>query len=201
MAIIKEEGLIGDENLTDDDDSLIIRTGVFRNNEFAHAVGIYSTQDSRNTITWDSIDRVEGEVLGDELVVDGVLSITPTDGEVYRQELDDGTVSYFIGDNASTTNLSSVKQVTSYTKLIGTASVASHYDISGNSNAISQTTSTMQCEFDSELGTWSWDGMAASAITALTPTPTDDAVISKIYKVVEVLGGVVGKAKDNGGTK
>jgi len=43
--------------------------------------------------------------------------------------------------------------------------------------------------------------MAASAITALTPTPKDDAIVSKIYKVVEVLGGVVGKAKDNGGTK
>lgn len=40
--------------------------------------------------------------------------------------------------------------------------------------------------------------MAASAITALTPTPKDDKVVAKAYKVVEFLGGVVGKAKDPG---
>ena len=37
---------------------------------------------------------------------------------------------------------------------------------------------------------------AASAITALTPTPKDDAVVAKIYKIIEALGLVVGKAKD-----
>ncbi len=35
----------------------------------------------------------------------------------------------------------------------------------------------------------------ASAITALTPTPKDDAVVSKIYKIIETLAMVVGKAK------
>jgi hypothetical protein len=38
--------------------------------------------------------------------------------------------------------------------------------------------------------------MAASAVTALTPTPKDDAWVAKTYKVIEILGGVVGKAKD-----
>lgn len=37
---------------------------------------------------------------------------------------------------------------------------------------------------------------AASAITALTPTPKDDAVVRKLYKVIEALGLVVGKAKE-----
>lgn len=36
----------------------------------------------------------------------------------------------------------------------------------------------------------------ASAITAVTPTPTDDKIYAKIYKVIETLGLVVGKAKD-----
>jgi len=36
---------------------------------------------------------------------------------------------------------------------------------------------------------------AASAITALTPTPKDDAVVGKIYKIIETLAMVVGKAK------
>jgi hypothetical protein len=36
---------------------------------------------------------------------------------------------------------------------------------------------------------------AASVITALTPTPKDDAVLRKIYKVIETLALVVGKAK------
>jgi hypothetical protein len=40
--------------------------------------------------------------------------------------------------------------------------------------------------------------MAASAITALTPTPKDDKAVAKAYKVVEVLAGLVGKAKDTG---
>lgn len=36
---------------------------------------------------------------------------------------------------------------------------------------------------------------AASAITALTPTPKDDEIVAKIYKVIELFAGVVGKAK------
>ena len=37
---------------------------------------------------------------------------------------------------------------------------------------------------------------AASAIAALTPTPQDDALISKVYKLVDWLALNVGKAKD-----
>ena len=36
---------------------------------------------------------------------------------------------------------------------------------------------------------------AASAITALTPTPKDDTIVRRIYKVIETLALVVGKAK------
>lgn len=36
---------------------------------------------------------------------------------------------------------------------------------------------------------------AASAICALTPTPKDDAVVGKLYKVIEILALVVGRAK------
>ena len=35
----------------------------------------------------------------------------------------------------------------------------------------------------------------ASAICALTPTPKDDALVSKLYKVIETLALVVGRAK------
>lgn len=142
--------------------------GTIKDNVFNDALVLYSTQDSRNTVTWQTIDRVEGEVLGEELVVDGVLSVTPADGEVYKQVLTDDTTTYFIGDSASTIDLLSIKQVTSYSKIIGTASVAIHKDISGNGNDISQDISTMQCEYDSELGTWSWDGTAQEADVTLT---------------------------------
>jgi hypothetical protein len=37
---------------------------------------------------------------------------------------------------------------------------------------------------------------AASAIAALTPTPTDDSIAAKLYKVVDWLALNVGKAKD-----
>jgi len=37
---------------------------------------------------------------------------------------------------------------------------------------------------------------AASAITALTPTPKDDAFVKKFYSFIETLALVVGKAKD-----
>ena len=36
---------------------------------------------------------------------------------------------------------------------------------------------------------------ACSVITALTPTPKDDLLISKIYKFLEIGALVVGKAK------
>ncbi len=36
---------------------------------------------------------------------------------------------------------------------------------------------------------------AASAITALTPTPRDDAALAKLYKFIERVALVVGKAK------
>ena len=36
---------------------------------------------------------------------------------------------------------------------------------------------------------------AASVICALTPTPKDDEVVGKIYKLIEVLGLVIGRAK------
>lgn len=36
---------------------------------------------------------------------------------------------------------------------------------------------------------------AASAICALTPTPADDKLVGKLYKIIEVLGLVVGRAK------
>ena len=35
----------------------------------------------------------------------------------------------------------------------------------------------------------------ASIITAVTPTPNDDGIVGKVYKVIEALGLVVGKAK------
>jgi ethanolamine utilization microcompartment shell protein EutS len=37
---------------------------------------------------------------------------------------------------------------------------------------------------------------AASAIAALTPTPSDDALVAKAYKVIDWLALNVGKAKD-----
>ena len=36
---------------------------------------------------------------------------------------------------------------------------------------------------------------AASVITAMTPTPKDDKVLGKIYKIIEMIALVVGKAK------
>ncbi len=36
----------------------------------------------------------------------------------------------------------------------------------------------------------------ASAITALTPTPKDDAIVAKIYKVLEKIALVVNNAKE-----
>ena len=36
---------------------------------------------------------------------------------------------------------------------------------------------------------------AASIIVSLTPTPSDDKIVGKLYKVIETLALVVGKAK------
>ena len=36
----------------------------------------------------------------------------------------------------------------------------------------------------------------ASAIAALTPTPKDDSIVGKLYKVVDLLAINIGKAKD-----
>ena len=36
----------------------------------------------------------------------------------------------------------------------------------------------------------------ASAIAAMTPTPKDDGIIKKVYKLVDLLALNVGKAKD-----
>lgn len=38
----------------------------------------------------------------------------------------------------------------------------------------------------------------ASAICALTPTPKDDAIVGRLYKLVEALALNVGKAKQDG---
>lgn len=35
----------------------------------------------------------------------------------------------------------------------------------------------------------------ASIIVAMTPTPSDDKIVGKIYKLIETLALVVGKAK------
>ena len=37
---------------------------------------------------------------------------------------------------------------------------------------------------------------AASAIAAATPTPKDDVIIGKVYKIIDLLALNVGKAKD-----
>lgn len=37
--------------------------------------------------------------------------------------------------------------------------------------------------------------VAASAICALTPTPSDDKFIGKIYKLIEICALIVGRAK------
>lgn len=37
---------------------------------------------------------------------------------------------------------------------------------------------------------------AASAITALTPTPRDDTVVGKLYKALEIVALNIGRAKD-----
>ena len=41
----------------------------------------------------------------------------------------------------------------------------------------------------------------ASALAALTPTPKDDSIIGKLYKIVDFLALNIGKAKDKGDQK
>jgi hypothetical protein len=36
----------------------------------------------------------------------------------------------------------------------------------------------------------------ASAIASVTPTPKDDAIIGKLYKIIDTLALNIGKAKD-----
>lgn len=36
---------------------------------------------------------------------------------------------------------------------------------------------------------------ACSAIVALTPTPKDDAIVRKLYRLIEISALVIGKAK------
>lgn len=36
---------------------------------------------------------------------------------------------------------------------------------------------------------------AASVICAMTPTPKDDKILGKVYKVIETIALVIGKAK------
>ena len=38
--------------------------------------------------------------------------------------------------------------------------------------------------------------MAASLITALTPTPADDAIVGKLYRIIEWCALVIGRAKE-----
>jgi hypothetical protein len=42
---------------------------------------------------------------------------------------------------------------------------------------------------------------AASVITALTPTPKDDAFVVKAYRIIELCALVVGRAKEPGTEK
>jgi hypothetical protein len=49
---------------------------------------------------------------------------------------------------------------------------------------------------DSILLTVSAIVAAASAVAALTPTPSDDAFVAKAYKVIDWLALNIGKAKD-----
>ena len=39
---------------------------------------------------------------------------------------------------------------------------------------------------------------AASAIAAITPTPKDDALFARLYKIVDLFALNIGKAKDKG---
>lgn len=41
----------------------------------------------------------------------------------------------------------------------------------------------------------------ASALAALTPTPKDDSIIGKLYKIIDFLALNIGKAKDKGDQK
>ena len=59
--------------------------------------------------------------------------------------------------------------------------------------------------WDSILGTIGAVCLVASSITAMTNTPKDDETVSvwkkRIYKVIEILALVIGKAKQTGKTE
>lgn len=42
---------------------------------------------------------------------------------------------------------------------------------------------------------------AAQIITIITPTPDPNSKIGKVYRIIEVLAGLVGKAKQGGDVK
>ena len=42
-----------------------------------------------------------------------------------------------------------------------------------------------------------WLVMACSIIAALTPTPADDKIVGKLYKIIDWFAINVGKAKEN----
>jgi len=41
----------------------------------------------------------------------------------------------------------------------------------------------------------------ALAVVALTPTPRDDRIVGKAYRVIEYVAGVIGRAKDQPGER
>lgn len=49
---------------------------------------------------------------------------------------------------------------------------------------------------DTLIGTLTAIVAAASAIAALTPTPTDDGFVAKLLKIVDFLALNIGRAKD-----
>jgi len=45
--------------------------------------------------------------------------------------------------------------------------------------------------------TWlPWVVTVASGVTAVTPTPKDDGILKLVYRVIESVGLVIGRAKD-----
>ena len=105
----------------------------------------YRHDDPRNTYRWASIDGVQDEVLGEELVVEGALSVALDSDGVYKQTVT-GVDSYFQGDNADA-SATSVMEVLSGTP-IGTKYLTSLYDLSGNGNHLTFDTDTEQPLYD-----------------------------------------------------
>jgi hypothetical protein len=111
---------------------VVTRGGAFKHPVELGPVGaMYRHDDPRNTYRYSEITGVQDEVLGEELVVEGVLSITPNGNTIYKQTVAD-VDSYFQGDNADA-SATSVREVLSGTP-IGTKYLTSLYDLSGNKN-------------------------------------------------------------------